>query len=92
MRDLLNYIQSALYGVPEVSLWDGRTAVEGFLDDMEVTVWPEPTWEHLSATVRRMDAQAVRVNPFDLPTLMGSAGQGSPVAARLAAGLPLRRN
>lgn len=72
MRNLLEYLHRRLFGdVPEVSLTDGRTCVEGFRGDMEVTFWPSPvTLASLTDAMTDCQVQRVRINPFDLPNLV----------------------
>lgn len=83
MRNLLTYMHDHLLGnVPEVTLWDDRTAVEGYLHDCEATLWPEATLAGLAAAIDSLqDVQAVRLNPFDLPAILPDADAGDYAAA-----------
>lgn len=90
MRNLLTYIhERLLVGVPQVVLWDDRTAVEGYLHDCEATLWPEATLAGLAAAIDSLqDVQAVRLNPFDLPAMFPDADAGDyAAAAELCEGL-----
>lgn len=83
MRNVLTYIHdNLLNAVPEVTMWDGRTAVEGYLHDCEATLWPEATLAGLAAAIDSLqDVQAVRLNPFDLPAIFPDADAGDYAAA-----------
>lgn len=95
MRNLLTYMHDHLLGnVPELTLWDDRTAVEGVLHGCEATLWPEATLGGLADAINVLDGpQAVRINPFDLPTLVPpaaweDAGALAVAVAEVSAGLP----